>query len=71
MCLSHLKEGFKMNEKTNLEEFQIEVEQKQRRIYVLIKAKDPLDAIDIAHAIMFETVTFGPNGAKPTWKVLP
>jgi ATP sulfurylase len=71
MCIYHLKEGFKMKEKANLKEFRIEVEQKQRRIYVLIKTKDPLDAIDIAHAIVFKTATFGPDGAIPTWKVLP
>jgi DNA-directed RNA polymerase alpha subunit len=68
MCFYHLKEGLEMNEKTKLEEFQIEVEQKQRRIYVLIRCKDPLDALDLAHACLH---CLKNKDLEPTWKVLP
>lgn len=52
----------------DLDSFNIEVEQKQRQIYVLIKCKDPLDALDLAHAVMFSE-TMKP--LKASWKVLP
>jgi len=58
--------GDKMPEKLDL--FIIEVEQKQRDIKVRIETKDPIDALDLAHALIFSE-TF--KQAPPTWKVLP
>jgi hypothetical protein len=49
--------------------YQIEIEQKQRQIHVLIETKEDLDALDLAHAVMFRSHTF--QTAKPSFKVNP
>jgi hypothetical protein len=50
------------------EPIEIEVEQKQRGIYVKISCKDPLDALDLAHACLH---VLQKKDLKPEWKVLP
>jgi hypothetical protein len=47
----------------------IQVTQPQRQIYITITCKDPLEALDIAHTIMFQSQTF--KTCKAHYKLMP
>jgi hypothetical protein len=47
----------------------IQVTQSQRQIYIIIITKDPLEALDIAHTIMFQSQTF--KTCKAHYKLMP